>query len=141
MTSNKLHVSLDVANVERSTKFYEALFGVPPHKVREGYANFDVQDPPLKLALNEATPTGRGSLNHLGILVPTTQHVEEAQARLSAQGLAIEVERETVCCHATQDKVWVRDPDGNAWEVYAILDDAPERKEEAACCAPTCCKG
>ena len=143
MNSSKLHLSLNVADVDRSTAFYTALFGVPPHKTREGYANFDVASPPLKLALNASTTTGPGALNHLGILVSGAEEVAAAHARLTNIGLATELESETTCCHAVQDKVWVRDPDGNAWEVYTILDDnpVPAPAAEGACCASTCCGG
>lgn len=139
MSPSKLHLSLNVADVDRSTAFYTALFGVEPHKRREGYANFDVASPPLKLALNASAQRGPGALNHLGILVESSAEVAAAHRRLSDSGLATELESETTCCHAVQDKVWVRDPDGNAWEVYAILDDSPATEPEQACCAPTCC--
>ena len=34
---------------------------------------------------------------------------------------------QTNCCFATQDKAWVRDPDGNEWEVFVVLkDNLPE---------------
>jgi catechol 2,3-dioxygenase-like lactoylglutathione lyase family enzyme len=119
-----MHVSLNVRDVARSRVFYEAFFGVRAYKVRPGYTNFQLQTPPLKLALTEHPEgTGKGVLNHLGIQVGTLQEVEAARERLVAAGLATFDERDATCCFARQDKVWVRDPDGNAWEIYFVVDD------------------
>jgi catechol 2,3-dioxygenase-like lactoylglutathione lyase family enzyme len=120
----RLHLSLNVRDVARSRIFYEAFLGVPPHKVRPGYTNFQVDDPPLKLALMEGSAGGeKGALNHLGIQVGSQDQVEAARARLIAAGLATFDEQDALCCFARQDKVWVTDPDGNAWEIYVITDD------------------
>ena len=120
----KMHLSLNVSDVDRSTTFYEAFFGVAAHKRRPGYTNFDLSSPPLKFALQEHAPqAGAGSLSHLGLQVATAAQVQEAQARLEASGLVTFDETDTTCCYARQDKVWVHDPDGNAWEVYVLLDD------------------
>jgi catechol 2,3-dioxygenase-like lactoylglutathione lyase family enzyme len=147
------HLSLNVADVDRSVAFYEAFFGAPAHKRRPGYANFDLGPegalPPLKLALQQNPPRpGAGSLDHLGIQVAAREQVAAARDRLLAAGLATFDEGDTTCCYALQDKVWVQDPDGNRWEVYVLLDDMleeeaspPGRGEEPACCAPAegCC--
>lgn len=126
----KMHLSLNVADLERSVAFYEAFFGVPPHKIRPGYANFDLAEPPLKFALNEhavpragAREAGGGSLSHLGFQVPSAEQVLAAKERLQAAGLATFDETDTTCCYARQDKVWATDPDGNAWEIYVLTDD------------------
>jgi catechol 2,3-dioxygenase-like lactoylglutathione lyase family enzyme len=127
---SKLHLSLNVSNLARSVAFYRAFFGTAPHKVRPGYANFDVADPPLKLALNEHTvANGRGALSHLGVLVNSPAEVLAARERLQAAGLATFDETDTTCCFARQDKVWAHDPDGNAWEVYTITDDLEDDDE------------
>lgn len=121
---SKLHLSLNVSDLERSVAFYQAFFGVPPHKRRPGYANFDVTTPPVKLALNQH-PVSRdnGRLSHLGVVVESPGEVLAAKERLQAAGLATFDETDTTCCYARQDKVWAHDPDGNAWEVYTITDD------------------
>jgi catechol 2,3-dioxygenase-like lactoylglutathione lyase family enzyme len=120
----KLHLSIDVSDLARSVVFYEAFFGATPHKTRPGYANFDLAEPPLKFALNESSEhRGRGALNHLGFLMATTDEVLSVKARLQAAGLATFDEMDTTCCYAKQDKIWVHDPDGNAWEVYTLTDD------------------
>jgi catechol 2,3-dioxygenase-like lactoylglutathione lyase family enzyme len=151
MAVAKLHLSLNVSDIERSKTWYSTLFGVAPHKERPGYANFDVDSPPVKLALNEHAPSTGGSLNHLGILVDSTEEVLAAKTRFEEAGLITFSEENVTCCFAKQDKVWVRDPDGNAWEVYALLDDMTDEHEDhdhvgeatpTACCTPVaeaCC--
>lgn len=139
----KTHISINVADIERSVEFYEAFFGVPAHKRRPGYANFDLAEPPLKFALEEHAPVaGAGALNHLGLQVATKEQVDAARKRLIVAGLATFDEGDTTCCYARQDKVWAHDPDGNAWEVYVLLDDMLDVEEEdeaqadeAACCS------
>ena len=151
----KTHISINVSDVDRSAAFYEAFFGVPAHKRRPGYANFDLADPPLKFALQQHAPqAGVGSLSHLGLQVATTEQVQAAKARLEASGLVTFDETDTTCCHARQEKVWVHDPNGNAWEIYVLLDDMrdehghEQETSGAACCAasalakaggPPCC--
>lgn len=148
----KTHLSLNVKDVERSAHWYETFFGEPAHKQRPGYANFDLANPPLKLALQQRDAGTGGPLNHLGILVASTVDVEAAKERLERAGLVAFSEENITCCYAKQDKIWVRDPDGNAWEVYTILDDLEspdddhdrEGHEVGACCIPaaesqTCC--
>lgn len=128
---SKTHISLNVSDVARSVAFYEAFFGVPAHKRRPGYANFDLATPALKLALNEAEPgtMGRSRLDHLGIVVGTKAEVDATRARLESSGLVSFDEGDTVCCYARQDKVWVTDPDGNSWEVYVLLDDMADEDD------------
>ena len=119
----KAHLALNVANVERSIDFYKRMLGIEPSKVRTGYAKFDVQNPPLNLTLNEGIVRERGALSHLGIQVASTDDVLSTRNRWIEQGLITEDEMQTNCCYATQDKTWVRDPDGNEWEVFVVLQD------------------
>ena len=133
----KTHLSINVLDLTRSVRFYEAFFGVSVHKRRPGYANFDLTEPPLKFALNErGIAPGAGPLDHLGFQVATREQVDAARDRLQAAGLATFDEKDTTCCYALQDKIWVHDPDGNAWEVYVLLDDH-EDEEENACSETT----
>ncbi|MEP6741883.1 MAG: ArsI/CadI family heavy metal resistance metalloenzyme [bacterium] len=123
----KAHLALNVRNVERSIEFYKKLLGIEPSKVRVGYAKFDVQNPPLNLTLNEAAFVERGALSHLGIQVGSTDDVLATREKWAQSGLVTRDEMQTNCCFATQDKAWVRDPDGNEWEVFVVLkDDLPE---------------
>lgn len=133
----KAHFSLNVRNVENSIVFYKKLFGLEPSKVRTGYAKFDVQNPPLNLALNEGSFNGRGALSHLGIQVASTNDVLAMRNKWQTEGLTTRDEIQTDCCYALQDKAWVSDPDGNEWEVFVVLqDNLPEVQQASSCCGP-----
>ena len=137
---SRVQLALNVADLEKSVEFYSTLFGVQPHKRRPGYANFAIAEPPLKLVLIEVSAESRGegtghALNHLGIEVDSTADVEAGAARLRGAGLAALDERDTTCCYALQDKVWVHDPAGAPWEIYTVKDENPVGQPEAvACC-------
>ena len=148
---SRVQLAINVSDLEASIAFYSALFETEPHKRRPGYANFAIDEPPLKLVLIEAEDRGhgvRGALNHVGIEVFDGAEVERAAQRLTDAGLATFDERDTTCCFALQDKVWVHDPAGVPWEVYVVKDDDPVDAEPArsmlsfidggdsACCAP-----
>jgi predicted enzyme related to lactoylglutathione lyase len=140
------HLALTVTDVERSIPFYEALFGRAPEKVRPGYAKFSVDEPALNFTLNAGERESLGAFNHAGVQVASTDDVLAARERLVAAGLATFDEMDTTCCYARQDKIWVHDPDGTPWEVFATLADTEEagesRRTEAdgACgCGETGC--
>jgi catechol 2,3-dioxygenase-like lactoylglutathione lyase family enzyme len=101
--------------------FYSRLFGAHPAKLRPGYANFALDDPPLKLILNSPGNGPGGTINHLGVEVGSTKAVTQAGTRLEAEGLETEPQRGAICCYARQDKVWAHDPDGVTWEYYTVL--------------------
>ena len=126
---SRVQLAINVPDLAAAIAFYSRLFGVAPHKERAGYANFEVADPPLKLVLVERADANQ--LNHLGVEVETSAEVSAETQRLAAAGLPTVVEESTVCCHAEQDKVWVRDPAGIRWEVYTITDDAPAAAGDA----------
>lgn len=149
--TSRVQLALNVSDLEASIAFYSALLKTEPHKRRPGYANFAVDNPPLKLVLIEVKDRGHGvegALNHVGVEVFDSSEVEEATWRLQDAGLATFDERDTTCCYALQDKVWVHDPAGVPWEVYVVKDDNPTDAEparsvltfadsdESACCAP-----
>jgi len=129
----RLQLALNVADLDASIDFYTKLFQVPPAKVRDGYANFAITDPPLKLVLF-AGAGEPGSLNHLGVEVESTDEVMAATARARGEDLATDLQESTTCCYAVQDKVWVQGPD-NAWEIYKVLADAPVLTPTDGCCA------
>ncbi|HLI44562.1 MAG TPA: ArsI/CadI family heavy metal resistance metalloenzyme [Acidimicrobiales bacterium] len=139
---SRVQLAINVADVDEAVEFYSKLFATPPAKLRRGYANFAVEDPPLKLVLIEDPSRPPGSLNHLGVEVPSTAEVMAARERLSATGLATVDEEGVTCCYALQDKVWVVGPGGEPWEVYTVLADADVRGDclpdagagEAVCC-------
>ena len=121
---SRLQLALNVDDLERSVDFYSRLFGATPAKVRPGYANFAIEQPPLKLVLIE-NPGHGGSLNHLGVEVADTAAVDTEQQRLAATGLTSTDVRDTTCCYARQDKFWVQHtPNGEQWEIYTVIDDA-----------------
>jgi catechol 2,3-dioxygenase-like lactoylglutathione lyase family enzyme len=122
--TGRVQLALNVDDLDESIAFYRKLFGTEPAKVRPGYANFAVADPPLKLILLENRGQG-GSINHLGVEVPGTDAIEAEQARLAGAGLASVDERDTTCCYARQDKFWVQGaPNGERWEIYTVLEDS-----------------
>jgi catechol 2,3-dioxygenase-like lactoylglutathione lyase family enzyme len=140
---SRVQLALNVADMDLAVEFYSKLFGIEPTKRQPGYANFAVTDPPLKLVLiKSADNRGNGvvgALNHLGVEVETPGEVAAASGRLSGQGLATEVQNQTTCCFAVQDKVWVEDPNGAPWEVYTVLADAPSESGiagDGTCCTP-----
>ena len=153
----KAHLALNVHNVDRSIEFYKKMLGIEPSKVRTGYAKFNVQNPPLNLTLNEHSFGERDALSHLGIQVAATDDVLAMRRHWERAGLLTRDEMQTNCCYALQDKTWVRDPDGNEWEVFAVLEDnlgetapcecgekvsdaeivsSPRVVSPTACCAP-----
>ena len=138
---SRIQLALNVDSLEESVAFYSTLFGVTPAKTRPGYANFALQEPPLKLVLIE-NPGQGGTINHLGVEVADTDTVDAEQTRLHRAGLASVDERGTTCCYAEQDKFWVKNaPDGERWEVYTVLADsetfaatAQDDGVEQSCC-------
>ncbi|MEK6304406.1 MAG: ArsI/CadI family heavy metal resistance metalloenzyme [Acidobacteriota bacterium] len=129
MDTLKVHVALNVNDVEESVKFYGAMFGIEPIKHKPGYAKFDVAQPALNLTLNYTGPVnGNGALNHLGVQVASTDDVLRAKTRLQEAGLATFDEMGTDCCYALQDKIWITDPNGYRWEFFVVKvgDTKPE---------------
>lgn len=123
---SRVQLALRVSDLEGSIAFYRSLFGVEPAKLRPGYANFAVAEPPLKLVLIEGEPDRPTVMDHLGVEVDTTGEVDAATERLSGLGLFTRVEDDTTCCYAVQDKVWVHGPGAEPWEVYVVKADAPD---------------
>lgn len=123
---SRVQLALRVSDLEGSITFYRSLFGVEPAKRRPGYANFAIAEPPLKLVLIEGEADQPTVMDHLGVEVETTDEVNTATSRLSELGLFTQVENDTTCCYARQDKVWVHGPGAEPWEVYTVKADAPE---------------
>jgi catechol 2,3-dioxygenase-like lactoylglutathione lyase family enzyme len=138
---SRVQLALNVSNVDEAVDFYSKLFKTEPAKRRDGYANFAIDEPPLKLVLIE-NPGASGRLNHLGVEVFSADEVTGAQRRLAGEGLATATEDNVTCCYAVQDKVWVDDPDGAPWEIYTVLADSDTPQGELrtvdTCGAGTC---
>jgi predicted enzyme related to lactoylglutathione lyase len=128
---SRVQLALNVADVDEAVAFYSKLFATEPTKLRPGYANFAIDEPPLKLVLMEGGAPG--TLNHLGVEVFSTDEVSAATARLAGEGLPTATEEQVSCCFAMQDKVWVDGPSGEAWEIYTVLADAEEQTSELCC--------
>ena len=130
----RLQLALNVSNLEEAVEFYSRLFGAEPARRRPGYANFAIDQPPLKLVLFEAGHGAAdeegccngagGTINHLGVEVETTEEVLDAERRLSGSGLATTGVDDTQCCFAEKTETWVTDPDGTAWEWYVRTGDS-----------------
>jgi catechol 2,3-dioxygenase-like lactoylglutathione lyase family enzyme len=136
------HLALTVSDVERSIPFYQALFGLAPSKVRPGYAKFEVVDPALNFTLNEGDRgESLGAFNHAGIQVSSTEDVLMARLRLQQAGLATFDEMDTTCCYAKQDKIWVHDPDGTPWELFATHGTAEGATSLSGSGRTLCCTG
>ena len=146
----KVHISLNVNDINKSVNFYKKMLGAEPVKLfntelngnsdvehnsksKQGYAKFDLTTPSLNLVLNEAGFKAGGSLSHLGLQVETTDEVLEFRKKWSDANLSTVDEMEVNCCYAKQDKTWVRDPDGNEWEAFVVLADLGSMEEIDAC--------
>src|ERR1700753_1004148 len=139
--TGRIQLALNVDNLDESIAFYSKLFGTEPAKLRPGYANFAIAEPPLKLILME-NPGQGGSLNHLGVEVADTETVDAEQARLAEVGLASVDERDTTCCYARQDKFWVKGaPSGEQWEIYTVLADSETFRGQDGGAGAQCCGG
>ena len=142
----RAQLALNVDDLDQAVTFYSKLFNTPPAKVKPGYANFAVAEPPLKLVLIE-NPGHGGTLNHLGVEVESSQAVHSEIARLTDEGMFTEEEIGTTCCFATQDKVWVTGPAGEKWEVYTVLADSDTFGKDSPAldsdgsATRTCCAG
>jgi catechol 2,3-dioxygenase-like lactoylglutathione lyase family enzyme len=135
---SRVQLALNVDDLDEAIKFYSALFGAQPAKVKPGYANFAITEPPLKLVLLE-NPGHGGTINHLGVEVESSEIVHQEIGRLSAEGVFTEEEIGTTCCFATQDKVWIAGPGGEKWEIYTVLADSdtfgPQNEQpDQTCC-------
>lgn len=126
---SRVQLALNVPDIDEAIAFYSKFFAAEPAKIRPGYANFAIADPPLKLVLFE-NPEATNRLNHLGVEVMSTDEVTSHQARLTSDGLA-PVDESGTCCFAKQDKIWVDGPDG-AWEIYTVLEDSQTFGESSA---------
>ena len=142
MTS-RVQLALRVPDLAESVAFYTKLFGTEPAKLRDGYANFAIAEPPLKLVLIEGTAGETTRMDHLGVEVDSTEAVRTATTRLTEAGLPTAQENDTTCCYAVQDKVWVHGPGQEPWEVYVVKSDADTltKQQTSPCCAtPTTTK-
>ena len=129
----RLQLALNVSNLDEAVDFYSRMFGTEPARRWPGYANFAIDEPPLKLVLFETSDNvddssccegAAGTINHLGVETETVEQVMEAERRLSGAGLDTTGVDDTMCCYATKSETWVTDPDGSRWEWYVRTGDS-----------------
>lgn len=129
----RLQLALNVEDLDEAIDFYTRMFATPPAKVKPGYANFAIADPPLKLVLFEAggehPEAADGSavfhhLNHLGVETETAAEVTAAESRLADAGLETTGVQDTQCCFAEKTETWVSSPEGARWEWYVKRADS-----------------
>ena len=149
--SAKVHLHMHVSDLAKSREFYEKFLGGHPVKIKQGYVKFLPEWAPVNLALSTGGPIGAGTIDHVGVQVDSVEAVIEQLARVKAAGLPVTEEMGVDCCHANQDKFWVRDPDGVEWEVYHLNYDLEGGEAErprgftvvgstaSACCGGTSC--
>lgn len=134
LVMSRVQLALNVTDLDAAIDYYSRLFATEPAKIRPGYANFAITEPPLKLVLIAGAGEG-GTLNHLGVEVGTAEEVAQANRRLRDAGLPTTTEDAVSCCYAVQDKVWTQAPDGEHWEVYTVLADVEDTQATAVCCS------
>ena len=139
----RLQLALNVDDIDQAVDFYTTMFDTEPYKRRPGYANFAIEQPPLKLVLFESPGHG-GTLNHLGVEVETATEVEDAERRLTGSGLETTGVDETVCCYAEKTETWLDDPDGARWEWYVKRADTEQMENvvltsDGGCDTTVCC--
>ncbi|TVR27109.1 MAG: glyoxalase/bleomycin resistance/extradiol dioxygenase family protein [Ilumatobacter sp.] len=121
----RLQLALNVDDLDVAVDFYTKMFGTEPAKRKPGYANFAVENPPLKLVLFEGAGEP-GSINHLGVETETAEEVLAAEARLTESGLETTGVDDTMCCYATKTETWLDGPDGARWEWYVKTGDSEQ---------------
>ena len=132
----RLQLALNVKNLDSAITYYSKMFNVEPHKIRKGYANFAIEEPPLKLVLFE-NPNANEHLNHLGVEVFEPDDIEKTHKRFDDAGILGSVQMDSVCCHAEQNKIWSKVETDLSWEWYIINDENPldAKYDESQCCS------
>lgn len=144
MKSNfpKMHVSLYVKNITETVEFYTSFFGTEVTKVEPKYAKFILDDPALIISFIENEKKIKANFGHLGFQVDRIEELKSRLDKAKEKNLVELEEMGTSCCYALQDKFWVKDPDGYAWEVYYFHEDVKfndphySLEKEEGCCTP-----
>jgi lactoylglutathione lyase len=149
--SAKVHLHMHVSDLDKSREFYRHFFGQGPVKEKTGYVKFLPEWAPVNLALSTGGHIGAGTVDHVGVQVDSVETVMAQLTRVKNAGLPVVEEMGVNCCHANQDKFWVKDPDGVEWEVYHLNYDLEGDEAEtttpprlamvggASCCGGTSC--
>ncbi len=144
----RFHVHLQVNDLADSIRFYSALFGLEPAKVKHDYAKWMLEDPRVNFAISTSAQKTTG-LSHLGIQVESEAELEAATGNAARAANSTVTETDATCCYARSDKAWAEDPQGVRWETFLTHGDATsygfsadERASAAgpeAACAPGGC--
>lgn len=118
----RFHVSLSVADLERSTQFYSTLFGVGPTVSKSDYAKWMLDDPRLNFSIS--TGGRKHGISHIGLQADTMDELGEIRERLRVAEQKTFDQENAQCCYATSTKTWVRDPDEVAWETFVTHGDS-----------------
>lgn len=132
-TEQRLHISINVTDLWRSTNFYRQVFDADPIRMEKGYAKFEVEEPAINFTLNEF-PQNVYVEGHFGIQLRSLEDLERHFARLSKAGFKLLSEEGVLCCYAKQDKFWCADADGYRWEFF--VTSSQEDVEQG--CGPDC---
>ncbi len=139
----RVQLALNVADLDAAIDFYSKMFDTAPYKVKPGYANWEIVDPPLKLVIFENADAQPGSINHLGVETSSADEVVAAESRVTAAGLATTGIDDTICCFAEKVETWVQGPTGHQWEWYVKQADHETQLEnvivESRGAATSCC--
>ena len=135
----RLQLALNVRNIDEAICFYTEMFGTSPAKTKPGYANFAIENPPLKLVLFEAASgVNFEHLNHLGVEVQSAAEVAAAEARIAANGIETTGVDTAACCFAEKTETWVASPDNVRWEWYVKTGDTGQMEHIAVNTAGVC---
>lgn len=149
----RYHLSLHVQDLAASVAFFSRVFSAAPQKQSEGYAKFDLYDPPINLALLAAGEKPVTRVSHMGVEVDSPEALNQWRERLDKVGITTTEEQNSTCCFARQDKLWFSDPDGNPWEIFTVYEQLPVPEGAKGCgvaaaatpadekSAPTACCG
>ena len=138
----RLHVHVAVHDLEKSIRFYSALFAAGPSVKKADYAKWMLEDPRVNFAISARG--AKPGLDHLGIQADGDAELEEIASRLAQADVSVMPQKGAACCYAKSDKYWTVDPQGIAWESFHTLDSVPvyggdsfsKEDHKAACCAP-----
>ena len=118
----RFHVHVAVDDLDRSVKFYAALFAAAPTVVKPDYAKWMLDDPRVNFAIS--TRGRQPGLDHLGIQVEDKDELQEIYARLHEAGGNIVEQGQTSCCYAKSEKLWIDDPAGIAWKNFLTTGES-----------------
>ncbi|MEH7273929.1 ArsI/CadI family heavy metal resistance metalloenzyme [Neobacillus vireti] len=130
----KMHVGINVTDLNESIEFYSKVFNTDPVKVKPEYAKFLLDNPGLNFTLNLKDQVSGNQVGHFGFQVDNLEEVLLQKERLEKLGFFAREEMDVTCCYATQDKFWVTDPNGNEWEFFYAKGDVESRAIDSSCC-------